>query len=112
VKAVEAAMLRVQRQQCATCIFMSTVWSEEHLGALLDEVRDPAMHGHFRGYRICHYSPNAVCAGFWARYRDHFDLGQLAQRLKFVAFVDDREEDARRRRTPRVQSSLTGGQIK
>jgi hypothetical protein len=36
----------------------------------------------------------------------------LAQRLKFVAFVDDREGDARRRRTPRVQSSLAGGQIK
>jgi hypothetical protein len=59
------------------------------LAELLDEIRDPAMDGHFRGHRICHHSRNAVCAGFWARYRDHFDLGQLAQRLNLVTLVND-----------------------
>jgi hypothetical protein len=73
--------LKVQRRQCETCIFN---WSPEHLAALLDAIRDPKMAGHFRGYRICHHSRDAVCAGFWARHRDNFDLGQIAQRLGFV----------------------------
>jgi hypothetical protein len=82
-------MLRVQRKACATCIFTSPVWRPGQLDALLDEVRDPHLPGHFRGHRVCHHSQDAVCAGFWARYRDNFDLGQLAQRLNVVEFVDD-----------------------
>jgi len=80
--------LRVQRKQCATCIFTKQ-WSAEHLAALLDEIRDPKMAGFFAGYRICHHSRDAVCAGFWARHRDDFQTGQLAQRLGLVEFVHD-----------------------
>jgi hypothetical protein len=55
--------------------------------ALLDEIRDPRMAGHFAGYRVCHHSRRAVCAGFWARHRDAFDLGQIAQRFDLMQFV-------------------------
>lgn len=79
--------LRVQGERCATCIFSKPVqWD---LPRLLDQIRDPRMSGHFRGHRVCHHSRDAVCAGFWAAYRDHFDLGQLAQRLGWVEVVQD-----------------------
>jgi hypothetical protein len=80
-------MLRVQRVRCATCIFNKA--SPLDLRTLLDAVRDPRMAGHFKGHRVCHHSKNAVCAGFWEAYRDHFDLGQVAQRLGMVNLVDD-----------------------
>jgi hypothetical protein len=82
-------MLRVQRRQCATCIFRPEYWKPADLAALLDEIRDPRMDGFFEGYRVCHHSDDAVCAGFWARHRDHFTLGQMAQRLGVVELVDD-----------------------
>jgi hypothetical protein len=80
-------VLEVQRRRCATCIF-SARWTKEHLATLLDEIRDPRLSGHFKGYRVCHHSDYAVCAEFWARHRDSFDAGQLAQRLGLVRFVD------------------------
>lgn len=79
--------LEVQRKLCATCIF-SDHWSADHLAALLEEIRDPHMAGHFKGYRVCHHSDYAVCAGFWARHRDNFDAGQIAQRLGLVRLVE------------------------
>jgi len=83
-------MLQVQKKQCDTCIFKQGLgWPIE---ALLDDVRDPNMEGHFRGYRICHSSKTACCAGFWARYKDNFDLGQVAQRLGFVEYVVHKEK--------------------
>ena len=82
--------LRVQRQQCETCIFRSDgPWRSGQLAALLDQIRDPKMDGFFTGYRICHHSKNAVCAGFWARHKDDFAAGQLAQRLDLVIFVKE-----------------------
>lgn len=80
-------MLRVQRRQCATCIYRPD--SPLDLTALEDAIRDPRMEGHFKGSRICHHSKDAVCAGFWARHKDHYDAGQLAQRLSLVVLVDD-----------------------
>lgn len=53
---------------------------------LEDEVRD--RRGWFKGYRICHYSKTVCCRGFWNRHKWHFDLGQIAQRLNMVTFVD------------------------
>jgi hypothetical protein len=63
------------------------------LKSLLDEIRDPRMGGFFEGYRVCHYSNDAVCAGFWARHKDDFTGGQLAQRLGLVELVDDDGRD-------------------
>jgi len=83
--------LAVQRKTCATCIFTDPVWRTGFLKAKLDEIRDPNMPGFFTGWRQCHHSKRAVCAGFWARYKDHFTMGQLAQRLDMVEFVEDDE---------------------
>lgn len=80
------AKFQVQRRQCETCIFRPGYhWD---LDALLDEIRDPRMAGFFSGYRVCHHSDTAVCAGFWARHRDDFQAGQLAQRFGIVELVD------------------------
>jgi len=87
---LEALMtLPVQRKACRTCIFTDPVWPPGFLEAKLDDIRDPQMPGFFTGWRQCHHSKRAVCAGFWARYKDHFTMGQLAQRLDMVEFVED-----------------------
>jgi len=80
-------MLRVQRKACATCIYRPD--SALDIESLEQAIADPRMAGHFRGSRICHHSADAVCAGFWARHKDNYDAGQLAQRLGLVLFVDD-----------------------
>jgi len=103
--------LRVQRKRCATCIFRKD--SSLDLRALLDAVRDKKARGFawFKGYRICHYSRNAVCAGFWEKYRDRFQLGQIAQRLGFVELVDDcgtyDERKAGAMKAPRAKKKAT-----
>lgn len=78
--------LEVQRRQCATCIYRSD--SPLDLAHLESEVADDYMDGFFKGPRICHHSESAVCAGFWARHKDSFAAGQIAQRLGMVQFVD------------------------
>lgn len=78
--------LKVQRKSCATCIYRkSTNFDIKQLEA---QVADPRMPGHFSKYRQCHHSNVAVCAGFWSRHKDKFDIGQLAQRLGMVELVD------------------------
>jgi hypothetical protein len=87
-RAKPADVLEVQTRQCATCIFRPDHWEPGHLAALLDEIRDPKLAGFFTGYRVCHHSDHAVCAGFWARYKDDFQAGQVAQRLGLVKLVN------------------------
>jgi len=91
-------MLKVQRRQCATCIYRPD--SSLNLADLEQQIADPRMRGHFRGFRACHHAKRDVCCrGFWNRHRDHFDAGQIAQRLKLVAFVDvDKLKNAPRRK--------------
>lgn len=79
--------LRVQDRQCETCIYRPD--SLLDLKQLEAQIADPNMRGHFRGYRACHHSKSAVCRGFWNRQKDHFDGGQLAQRLGVVMFVHE-----------------------
>jgi hypothetical protein len=79
--------LLVQRSPCASCIYRKACPLD--VAALEDEVRDPHMPAFFTGYRICHHSTRAVCAGFWVRHHDAFTLGQLATRLGLVRFVDE-----------------------
>jgi|HubBroStandDraft_2_1064218.scaffolds.fasta_scaffold1632972_1 hypothetical protein len=78
-------MLRVQRKACATCVYRDD--SPLNVQALEARVRDP--HGGFSGYRVCHHSKDACCRGFWNRHKWEFQLGQIAQRLKLVEYVDD-----------------------
>lgn len=79
---------QVQSRQCETCIYRKGFrWD---LVALEHEIRDPKMPGHFSGFRECHHAKQGsgvCCRGFWNRHKDHFDLGQLAQRLGWVEFV-------------------------
>ena len=80
-------MFRVQKHQCRTCIYRKDCTRNVQC---LDEaaIADPHMDGFFRGYRICHHSDAVCCRGFWDRHKDHFTLGQIAQRLRFVLYVD------------------------
>jgi hypothetical protein len=75
---------RVQRKACATCIYKKA--SPLNITKLENDVRDPFMG--FRGHRICHHSKDVCCRGFWNRHKDEFPLGQIAQRLGMVEFVD------------------------
>lgn len=78
--------MKVQAKQCATCIYKpGSTLDLTHLEA---QVADPRMPGHFKGFRACHHATrNVCCRGFWNRHKDHFDGGQLAQRLNLVTFV-------------------------
>lgn len=79
--------LRVQRRQCATCIYRPD--SPLDLRKLEADCADKFMPGYFAKHRTCHHSRDAVCAGFWRRHRDKFTAGQIAQRLNLVTFVQD-----------------------
>jgi hypothetical protein len=79
--------LRVQRTPCRSCIYRKDCSLD--VAALEDQIRDPRMPGFFAGYRVCHHSEDAVCAGFWSRHKWAFTLGQLALRLGWVRLVDD-----------------------
>jgi hypothetical protein len=76
---------RVQRRMCATCIYRPDTPLD--LAKLENDVRDK--HVGFRGHRVCHHSKDACCRGFWEAHKDEFQMGQIAQRLGFVVFVDD-----------------------
>lgn len=78
-------MFKVQAKACVTCIYNKD--SPLDLEKLEAEVRDP--HVGFRGHRICHHSEDACCRGFWNRHKDEFPMGQVAQRLGLVKFVED-----------------------
>ena len=73
------AGFQVQKKQCSTCIYRPD--SDFDLGKLEAEIADPNMEGFFSGYRICNHSGTACCHAFWRLHRDHFTLGQIAQRL-------------------------------
>jgi hypothetical protein len=78
-------MLRVQSKKCATCIYRKD--SPLDLAKLEGAIADK--YGGFTGHRICHHSKDAVCSGFWAKHKDKFALGQVAQRLNLVEKVND-----------------------
>lgn len=80
--------LQVQAHQCETCIYFKK--SGFDIKDLEAQLADRYMEGHFRGFRACHHAPgrSVCCRGFWDRHKDHFDGGQLAQRLGLVIVVD------------------------
>ena len=77
-------MFKVRRTPCVTCIYRKA--SNFDIVVLEDPVRDK--HIGFKGHRICHHTKDACCRGFWNRHKDDFPLGQVAQRLGRVEFVD------------------------
>lgn len=76
----------VQKKMCATCIYRQA--STLDIKKLEADIADKNMAGYFRGFRICHHSKDVCCRGFWEKHKDSFTMGQLAQRLGFVEFVD------------------------
>jgi DNA-binding XRE family transcriptional regulator len=90
--------LLVQRRPCATCIYRKEC--RLNLAKLEADIADPRMAGYFVGYRVCHHSTDVCCRGFWNRHRWRFTLGQLAQRLGFVRYVDVDTRPVITERTP------------
>lgn len=76
-------MFKVQDRQCPTCIYRPD--NPLDLEQLEADIADG--YGGFSGHRICHHSDDVCCRGFWDRHKDKFQLGQIAQRLGFVEFV-------------------------
>lgn len=73
---------------CDSCIYRLD--SSLDVAALEAQIADPKMVGYFLGYRACHHASDrrgVCCAGFWARHKDSFTAGQLAQRFGLVSFV-------------------------
>ena len=80
-------MFKVQKKQCATCIYKKDCPLD--IDKLEADIADD--YGGFNGHRICHHTDgdeSACCAGFWARHKDKFQLGQIAQRMGMVKFVE------------------------
>lgn len=75
---------KVQKRMCSTCIYRPD--SSLDLKKLEDDVRDPYMG--FKGNRICHHSKDVCCRGFWEAHKDEFPMGQIAQRMGMVEFVN------------------------
>jgi len=84
-------MFPVQREMCESCIYRPD--SILDIKMLEAQVADEHMKGFFASYRACHHAVEMVngqdvcCAGFWNRYKHKFALGQMAQRLNAVHFV-------------------------
>ena len=77
-------MFKVQQKQCKTCIYRPD--SPLDLKALEEAIADP--YGGFKGHRICHHSDDVCCRGFWERHKNEFQIGQIAQRLDMVKYVN------------------------
>ncbi len=75
---------KVQQRMCSTCIYRPD--SPLDLQKLERDVAD--RHGGFRGHRICHHSDDVCCRGFWEAHKNDFQMGQIAQRLGMVEFVN------------------------
>lgn len=79
-------MFDVQSKMCRSCIYRPDCPLD--IERLEKQIEDG--YGGFSGYRQCHHTNKepACCAGFWARHKDRFQLGQIAQRLGLVRKVD------------------------
>jgi hypothetical protein len=78
-------MFKVQKKMCDSCIYRPD--SPLDLEMLENEVRDKFMG--FKAHRVCHKSHDTCCRGFWNAHKDDFPIGQIAQRLNAVEYVDD-----------------------
>jgi hypothetical protein len=80
---------KVQAQICATCIYKAGLGWDLH--KLEGQVRDKKMRGFFKAYRECHHAKRGskvCCRGFWNAHMNDFAIGQIAQRLGLVEFVE------------------------
>jgi hypothetical protein len=78
---------KVQKKTCSTCIYRKDCGLD--IKKLEADVADK--HMGFKGHRVCHHAGDksgVCCRGFWNRHKDKFPMGQIAQRLGLVEFVD------------------------
>jgi hypothetical protein len=94
---------------CETCIYREGFgW---RIKELEDQVRDK--HIGFKSYRSCHHGDGEICCrGFWERHKDEFAVGQVAQRLELVEFVDVDTLAPQKELIPVVEVDETGAIIK
>lgn len=93
-------MLKVQKVSCETCPYKpGSPLDPTELEAAVRQPDDPE---YFTGFRVCHSSHTACCAGFWARHKDSFTLGQLAQRMNRVELVQHNVATAISRQVKRL----------
>ena len=74
---------KVQSKMCDTCIYRKD--SPLDLQSLEAQIADK--YGGFIGHRVCHHSKDVCCNGFWNAHKNEFQMGQVAQRLNMVKFV-------------------------
>lgn len=72
-------MFKVQKKSCSTCIY------RKDCPLNLAKLEAAALKKD--SYRVCHHSKDVCCAGFWAKHKNSFNLGRIAQRLSAVVFV-------------------------
>jgi hypothetical protein len=74
---------RVQKTACASCIYRPDSPLD------LKQLENAALRRDT--YRVCHHANandnNVCCAGYWAKHKNNFNLGRIAQRLQAVEFV-------------------------
>ena len=79
-------MFKVQLHACDSCIYRED--SPLDIASLERQIADRHMPGFFAGHRVCHHSDDVCCRGFWNKHKNHFAMGQVAQRLGMVQFVE------------------------
>lgn len=91
-KAPKRSSFQVQKRMCKSCIYRPECALD--IKKLEDQVREKVRGqsvDFFKGYRECHHAETGsgvCCRGFWERHKDQFQLGQVAQRLDLVEYVE------------------------
>jgi hypothetical protein len=80
-------MLKIQRKQCNQCLFSGRrIVSPARKREVVEECLK------YETFFTCHKGSiagvNACCKGYWDRYHESFQLGQLAARLGWIEWVD------------------------
>jgi hypothetical protein len=78
----------VQKEKCDQCLFTKNrIVTAKRMKAIIKDcqVKDT--------FFICHKgtqigSDDLCCRGFWDHYKNQFNLGRIAQRLKVVRFIE------------------------
>ena len=72
--------MKVQKNQCNQCLFTKNrVVSKERM---LDVVEQTLKQNtYFECHKATIQKQDVCCKGYWDRYKDHFTLGRIIQRL-------------------------------
>ena len=79
-------MFKVRKDRCPTCIYNEDSPLAFKLLKLEAAVRDE--HGHYTGWRVCHYTDSSCCRGFYDAHGDNCLPIQLAERCGALEFTN------------------------